>query len=189
MEKHSDEIIDNAKKRDVALLVIGDALSATTHIDLIMRAKEKKIKIKVIHNASILTAVGITGLQLYKFGKTTSLPFDGHMSRTAYSVIEQNRSLGFHTLILLDIVFDQERFMTVNQAIQLLLDREKEENKDVFTTETLCIGCARLGSDTFIVKKGTAKELSRFDFGAPVHCLIVPGKMHFMEEEALEQWE
>ena len=147
----------------------------------------------LIHNASILTAVGITGLQLYKFGRTTSLPFDYALSATAYSVIEQNRSLGMHTLVLLDIVSEdiseKKRCMTVNQAIGLLLKREAEEKKNVFTEVTLCVGCARLGSETQKMVSGAAGKLLKIDFGRPVHCLIVPGKLHFMEEEALEKLE
>ena len=50
------------------------------------------------------------------------------------------------------------------------------------------IGCARLGSDDFMVKYGTLEELKRFDFGKPPHCLIIPGKLHFAEEEMLELW-
>ena len=71
----SDKIVSEAEKQDVALLVVGDVLSATTHIELMMQAKEKNIDVEVVYNASILTAVGKTGLQLYKFGKITSIPF------------------------------------------------------------------------------------------------------------------
>jgi diphthine synthase len=70
----SFEIINRAKKEDIALLVYGNPLTATTHISLIQEAKKQKIKSEIIHNASILDAIAETGLQLYKFGKTTSLP-------------------------------------------------------------------------------------------------------------------
>ena len=60
-------ILANAKTKNVSLLVVGDTLSATTHIDLLKRARDLGIKVNIVHNASILTAVAETGLQLYKF--------------------------------------------------------------------------------------------------------------------------
>ncbi len=78
--------------------------------------------------------------------------------------------------------------MTVNDSIEILLKIEKREKRGVFSEDSLCIGCARLGSDDFMVKVGKAKELMGFDFGKPPHCLIIPGKMHFMEEEVLERF-
>ena len=54
--------------------------------------------------------------------------------------------------------------------------------------DQLCIGCARIGSDNPKIKKAKAEKLINIDFGNPPYCLIVPAKLHFMEEEALEQW-
>ncbi|MBN2367974.1 diphthine synthase, partial [Candidatus Woesearchaeota archaeon] len=118
VEKNSDEILDKASSKNTAFLVAGDVFSATTHADLFLRAKEKKIDIKVIHNTSILTAVGITGLELYKFGRTTSMPYFEHNFRpeTPYDAIKQNLKSGLHTLVLLDIKKDKDKYMTVNEA-------------------------------------------------------------------------
>ena len=104
IEKNAeDTILKEAKTNDVALLVVGDPFGATTHSDIFLRAKELKIKIKVLHNASILNAIGITGLELYKFGKTTSIPYPekSFFPETAYDVIKQNQKQGLHTLCLL----------------------------------------------------------------------------------------
>ena len=38
--------------------------SATTHTDMVLRAKEKGIEVKSIHNASIMNAIGCCGLQV-----------------------------------------------------------------------------------------------------------------------------
>ncbi|MBN2422947.1 diphthine synthase [Candidatus Woesearchaeota archaeon] len=190
VEKKADEILDEAIKKNVAFLVIGDVFSATTHIDLYLRAKEKNIEIKVINNTSILNAVGIAGLELYKYGKTTSLPFFEKSFRpeTPYDVIKDNKKLGLHTLILLDIKKDQNKFMTVSQAVEQLLRIEKKRRKKVFTEDTMIIGCARIGSDDFKIKFRKSKELLNEDFGEPLHCLVIPGKLHFMEEKMLELW-
>lgn len=189
IENKPDEMIERAKKKDVSLLVIGDPMSATTHIDIMMRAKEKGVKVNVIFNASVLTAVGITGLQLYKFGRTTSLPFPENVkAETPYNIIKINKQNNMHTLVLLDIDTEKKRFMTVNQAIKILLGIEVEKKEKVISEDTLMVGCARLGSDDFIVKAGKAKDLLGFDFGKTPHCLIIPSEMHFMEKEALERF-
>lgn len=188
VENDNNEIIKDAKTKNVAFLVIGDPFGATTHIDLYLRAKNERIKCHIIHNASILSSVGVTGLQLYKFGKTTSIPLDNENVETPYDVLKGNLSLGLHTLFLLDLNPDEEIFMSVNDAIRYLLKVELKRNEKIFSEKTLCIGCSRIGSENQIIKAGTAKELLKFDFGKPVHCLIVPGKLHFVEEEVLLIW-
>ncbi|MBI2557775.1 diphthine synthase [Candidatus Woesearchaeota archaeon] len=186
VENDKNEIIDNAKTKNVAFLVAGDPFAATTHIDLFLRAKKEGIKCVVIHNASIITAVGITGLQIYKFGKTTSIPFDNENIEAPYDVLKGNLSLGLHTLFLLDLNPEDDKFLSVNDAIRYLLKVELKRNEKIFSEKTLCIGCARIGSQSQMIKFGTAKELLKHNFGKPVHCLIVPGKLHFMEEEGLD---
>ncbi len=59
-----DTILSNAREYDVAFLVGGDPLSATTHTDLILRAVQLNIPYKIIHNASIMNAIGSCGLQV-----------------------------------------------------------------------------------------------------------------------------
>ena len=188
VESDGNEILENAKTKNAAFLVAGDSLAATTHIDLFLRAKKEGIKCHVIHNASIINAIGVTGLQLYKFGKTTSIPLENENIESPYDVLKGNLSLGLHTLLLLDLNPEENIFMTVNDAIRYLLKVELKRNEKIFSEKIFCIGCARVGSENQLIKYGTAKDLLKFNFGKPVHCLIVPGKLHFMEEEALNLW-
>jgi len=189
-QKAEETILKNAKTKNVSLLVIGDSLSATTHTDLLKRAKDLGIKINIIHNASILTAVAETGLQLYKFGKTTSMPFPekNFQPETSYEVIRDNLLLGFHTLVLLDLRPQENRFMTVNDAIKILLNIENKRKEKVLSDKTKLIGCARLGNEKHTIKYGTAEKLLKENFGKPPHCIIIPGKMHFAEEEFVGQF-
>ena len=186
VEKDSDRILEKAKTNDVAFLVVGDPLSATTHVDLILRAKEKKIGVEVIHNASVLNSVGITGLQLYKFGKTTSIPFED--SETPYNVLKNNLSLNYHTLMLLDLNPVDNKFMTISEAIRNLLKIELKRNEKVFTENTNVVACARIGAKNQIIKYGKARDIMKLNFGEAPYCLIIPGKLHFMEEEFLKQY-
>lgn len=190
VENDSDKILEKAKAKDVSFLVIGDPLSATTHIDLMMRAKEKGIEVEIINNVSVLNAIGITGLQLYKFGKTTSIPFEEgtYQAETPYLVLKDNLSLGYHTLLLLDLRPLENKFMTVTDAIRYMLKLEVRKGEKIFTENREVIGIARLGAKHPIIAYGKAKDLLHVDFGHPPHCLIVPGKMHFAEEEFLQQY-
>ena len=180
-------ILKDAKAKEVAFLVVGDVFSATTHMDLYLRAKKLAIETFVVHNASVLTAVGITGLQLYKFGKTTSIPFHNENVETPYDALALNQKNNLHTLFLLDLKEHSNDSLSVNDAIRYLLKVELKRGERVFNDNALCVGCAKLGSLDQIVKVGKARDLLRYDFKNGMHCLIVPAKnLHFMEEEALK---
>jgi len=185
--EQTDTLVTAARNKKIALLVIGDPFGATTHIDLMLRCKKGNVGFKIINNASILIAVGITGLQIYKFGKTTSIPYPdkGFRPETSYEVIKQNKILGLHTLLMLDLKPEQNKFMTIAEAIDILLEIESRKKQNVFTEGTFCVGVARIGSDDFAIKSGKASDLLKEDFGAAPHSLIVPGELHFVEEEAL----
>jgi diphthine synthase len=187
LEEDSKKLIDESENNDVAILVSGDPLVATTHSSLIIEARKKGIPVKIIHSSSVFSGIAETGLQVYKFGKTATVayPEPNFFPKTSYNVLAENLKSGLHTILLLDVKADQNRYMTVNEAIELMLKIESEEKKKVFTENTKCVGVARLGGDVMI-KYGTAKELSQMDFGGPPHVMIVPGKMHFSEEEFLE---
>ena len=180
-------ILEQAKTKEVTFLIVGDVFSATTHTDLYIRARNMAIKTRVINNASVLTAVSIIGLQLYKFGKTPSIPFENENVETPYDVLKLNQKNNLHTLFILDLNPDTNNSIAVNDAIRYLLKVELKRGENVFKDSTLCIGCAKLGSLDQIIKAGKAKDLLKTDFKNGMQCLIVPAKnLHFMEEEAIK---
>lgn len=176
-----DEIIENAKNKEVAFLVIGDVLGATTHIDILQRAKKEKIKVNIVHNTSILNAVSETGLFLYNFGKVTSIPFENENVVSPIKALENNQKTGLHTLFLLDLKPSEDKFMSVNQAIEFLINNKVDPNK-------LAIACCGLGSEKQIIKAGKLKDLKEKKFDVYPQCLIIPGKLHFIEEKFLENY-
>jgi diphthine synthase len=107
VETEADQILKNADKEDVGFLVVGDPFGATTHTDLMIRAKEQKIPVVPIHNASIMNAIGCCGLQLYNYGQAVSIVFftDSWRPDSFYEKIKQNRELKLHTLCLLGMHF------------------------------------------------------------------------------------
>ncbi|BFG17668.1 hypothetical protein CerSpe_039420 [Prunus speciosa] len=203
VEEKADQILSAAAASDVAFLVVGDPFGATTHTDLVVRAKKLGIDVKVVHNASVMNAVGICGLQLYHYGETVSIPFFTETWRpdSFYEKIQKNHGLGLHTLCLLDIrvkeptleslcrgrkQYEPPRYMSINTAIEQLLEVEDNRGESAYDENTMCVGLARLGSEDQKIVSGTMKELQSVDFGAPLHCLVIVGKTHPVEEEMLD---
>ncbi len=178
VEINADDILDTAKDRDVAFLVVGDVLAATTHNDIRLRAEKKGIPVHIIHNASVLLAVGETGLELYKFGRVTSIPFKNSNVKSPVEAFNTNFKAGLHTLFLLDINRHEDSYMTINDAIAYL----KREGVDNY----IGVGCAGLGSDNPEIRVGLLKDLARERFTLSPQCMIIPGRMHFIEEETLK---
>jgi len=187
IEQRPDEILDAAKSGKVAFLVPGDPMVATTHVDLRLRAAKAGIETKLVHAASIASAAaGLAGLQSYKFGRSATVPFPDNPSQAPYQVLAENHERGLHTLLLLDLRAEKNRAMTANEAIEIMLGLESKLQKKIFTPDTLVVVVARAGSADAIVRANKASNLRGFNFGPPPHVLIVPGKLHFMEAEALK---
>ncbi|EYU36780.1 hypothetical protein MIMGU_mgv1a011606mg [Erythranthe guttata] len=203
VEEKSDDMLLEAQVSDVAFLVVGDPFGATTHSDLVVRANKLGVVVKVVHNASVMNAIGVCGLQLYRYGETVSIPFftDTWRPDSFYEKIRRNRALGLHTLCLLDIrvkeptleslcrgkkVYEPPRFMTVNTAIEQLLEVAQNQEQSVYGEDSTCVGLARIGCEDQVIVAGSMKQLLTVDFGPPLHCLVIVGETHPVEEEMLE---
>lgn len=172
-----EKFVEEAKGKNIVLLVYGSPLSATTHISLILSCEEKNIDYKIIHNASIFDAVCETGLQLYKFGKTASLPKwqESYKPTSFVGVIEQNRKIKAHTLILADIG------LTFSDALNQLVEACSEK----FQLGKIIVA-SKLGTSDSKIFYGNVEELFEKEIYAPF-CFILPSVLHFAEEEALER--
>jgi diphthine synthase len=185
-EDNGKLILQAAKIGKAVFLVPGDPFIATTHVTLRIDAEKQGIKTRVIHGISIMSAiVSLSGLHNYKFGKTVTVPFADNFSETPYNVIAQNKKLGLHTLCLLDLRAAENRYLTINEGIKLLLEIEAKKKLDIITPGTVALGIARAGSDNPVLKADFLKDLVNFDFGEPPFSLIIPGDLHFMEIDAL----
>lgn len=183
-----ERILAAARDRNVVLLAVGDSMTATTHVDLRVRAAKEGIATRVIHGASIATAVaGLLGLTSYKFGRATTIVFPegSYFPTSPYDVVHDNHQRGLHTLCLLDLRAHEDRFMTASEGAALLLRMERERGEGVLLEDTLACVIARAGAPEPGVWRGRLADLAEADFGAPLHTLVVPGKLHFVEEEAL----
>ncbi|CCK73505.1 diphthine synthase NDAI_0G05220 [Naumovozyma dairenensis CBS 421] len=201
VETGSAEILRDADREDVAFLVVGDPFGATTHTDLVLRAKRDNIPVDIVHNASVMNAVGSCGLQLYNFGQTVSMVFftENWRPDSWYDKIWENRKIGLHTLVLLDIkvkeqsienmargrlIYEPPRYMSISKCCEQLLEIEETRGTKAYTPETPVVAISRLGSATQSFKVGTIKELAEYDAGEPLHSLIILGRQcHELELE------
>ncbi len=183
LEENCGWIIEKARDRDVAILVPGDPMIATTHSALRLEAEKSGVEVRIIHSASIINAIcGLTGLHNYRFGKsaTVSYPYAGKVSKTPINVIMQNLSIDAHTVLFLDL---HPKPMTINEAIEIL-EKAEDSILDLFA-----VGIARAGSEKPFVKCDRLKKLRYVDFGEPLHILVVLARtLHFMEFECLRRF-
>ena len=178
------KVIAEAEHKKVGFLVPGDAMAATTHLQLRLLAEEKGIETKILCGVSIISAVpSLLGLQHYKFSRTTTLarPKGNFFPKSPYDIIKENFPL--HTLVLLDT----EPPLSANEALRIFRNIEETEKKGVFLDETIVCVVARAGRADCVVRAGKFEDMIDFDFGEPLHALVIPGKLHFLEEESLKR--
>ncbi|MHB8351149.1 MAG: diphthine synthase [Thermoplasmata archaeon] len=175
----------------VALIVAGDPFVATTHVALRSWAIEAGHSWRYFPNATVLSAVpSLLGLMHYRFGRTVSVPFPepGFHPTSPLEAIAANQGSGLHTLVLLDLRPGEGRFMTAPEAIGLLTQMEGGGRPRLSVDQRWCVA-ARVGSEDADAWWGTREELLGYDFGSPLHALVVPApELHFEEARALELW-
>jgi len=218
VETMSDEILQDADKLDVSFLVVGDPFGATTHSDLLLRADERGVPVRVFHNASVMNAAGAAGLALYNYGQAVSVPFFTDSWRPSSWVprILENSRLGLHTLCLLDIkvkeqseenlargrkIYEPPRYMSVPTALEQLLSVLPEVEQDMegvpaaarlSADDTLAISLSRVGQPSQLFRAGTLAELAALtdnDFGPPLHSIVIVGsRLHALERDMGAKW-
>ena len=184
LEVHPGEILARAREGEAVLLCGGDPMVSTTHADLRLRAKAAGVETRILHGASIGSAVcGETGLQNYRFGKSTSIPFPSGswFPTTPLETILGNLDLRLHTLVFLDIRDD--RLMTVAEGIALLGEMAARISRPA---PSFLVAIARAGSPDALVAAGSPRWLAGLDLGPPLHVLVAPADLHPVEQEYLE---
>jgi len=185
LEDDVEKVIEEAEEKDLAILVPGDPLIATTHISIIIEAIKKGVRYKLVHGLSIVcAAISASCLQAYKFGKTITIPKRGYGVETCYRVIAENLEKGLHTLILLDTA---EGGLRIIDALRILLDAEERIGKGIISLEGLVICLARIGFGDELRFAGRISEALSRSYPPPPHALIIPGELHFAEIEALKE--
>lgn len=187
MVEDGKEILKNSKKKKVVLLTYGDPFIATTHIELRTRAHQEKIRTKTIHAASSITAlVGECGLHYYKIGRIVTIMNDLKSMTTPYYVTYSNALAGNHTVLLLEYNQDAKFFLDPANALSDLLTTEKEQKRKIISPSTFVIIASRIGFKNQKIIAGKISNIIKQSFGKPPHSIIIPGRLHFTESDALK---
>ena len=211
------EILSLAKDHIVAVLVVGDPLQATTHVDLQLQASEMGISCEVVHGISITNLVtGAIGLSNYKFGRQTTLtyPYSGWIATSPLEVIAVNRVMGLHTLALLDLdptgagtglqlpMQPKDAVESLNAMAEKLsneseymptdtvFERLKKESVADICSEISAIKvvlCSDMGTDQQSIIATTVGSLAQ-EKGGRMNCLVFPASTSDVEEKALVRW-
>ena len=200
-----EALLDESRNDSVALLVVGDPMQATTHIDLEARCMEEGIGYEVIPGMSATSlAVSLSGLQSYKFGRQVTLPYPygDYLATSPLEMILRNLEGGLHTLVLLDLDptgmgFDLPSPMSPSQAISILEEMEEKwleegDGLEWFNKSVLAVNgwegmlLSDVGTKGQRVFSGSLEEISRIQAGW-VHSLIIPSEMSDNEREAFSR--
>jgi len=175
--------LPEAKEKDIALITIGNALFATTHIQLLIDAENAGVKWRVVQGISIHNFLGRTGLNAYNFGLTVSIVMHSknYKPESFYDKIVKNLEAGLHTLCLLDI--KPEKKMSVEEALDLLLQIEKKRGKNKIKNSEI-VALAGMGSFGERVVSGSAEKLKELNLPVPA-SIVVCAKLSDKELEAL----
>ena len=178
VENKVEEFLKGAEKENIALLIYGSPLTATTHISLIQEAEKNKIKYEIMHSASIIDAISETGLQIYKFGKIASMPKwneeKNFIPESFIQIVSENKSIKSHTLILIDTNLE---FKDSLKQLEISAKRKKLRLDEI-------IVCQSLGTKYKKIFYGKIRELKNRKIEQP-YCLIIPSRLHFIEKEIL----
>ena len=180
VEQNPEAILDSAETGSTVFLVAGDPMVSTTHTDLRLRAHERGIETRIVHGTTAQAAASsLTGLQNYRFGKATTVPFayrDNPLPESIVETIADNRERGLHTLCYLDIKAAEDRYMTADVAAERLAPE----------LDGLGVVVARAGGPEPLVVADRLSTLAEGAFGDPLHLLVIPGDLHHLEREALD---
>ena len=215
--ENPEEILGLAKDNLVALLVVGDPLQATTHVDLQMQAAEQGIDCKIVHGISITNLVtGAIGLSNYKFGRQTTItyPYNGWIATSPLEVIAVNRAQGLHTLALLDLdptgagTGKQKPMEPKDAVVSLIAMVEKLvgvkdnlpndsvlEQLKVAAAESICteiydipvVLCSDMGTPQQSIVTTDVAGL-QLEEGGRMNCLVFPASTSDVEDKALLRW-
>ena len=211
------ELLELAKQSTVALLIVGDPLQATTHVDLQLQALEAGVNCSVIHGISITGLVtGAIGLSNYRFGRQTTLtyPYGGWVATSPLEVIAMNRYQGLHTLALLDLDPTGEgvggqipmqpkdaanaiALMSgkLSDSIQEMSDDSVLDKMRIEACKQICqdmsdlmvVLCSDMGTLEQNITYCKLSDLSSAKTGR-LHSLVIPATPGDVEEMALERW-
>ena len=196
------ELLSEARRKAVALMVVGDPMQATTHIDLEARCMEEGVSFEVVPGLSATSlSISLSGLQSYKFGRQVTLPYQygEYLAISPVEMISTNYQNGLHSLVLLDLDptgmgFDPPKPMSPSQAVSVLENmagRYLEEHEMGLVPEGNVsdwrgLLLSDVGTANQRVSSGKLGDIAKIE-GGFMHSFIIPAKMSENEEDAFRR--
>ena len=196
LEEGVRDVAKEALKSDVAVLVPGDPLIATTHAALLAEAAGLGAQVRVIPGVSgVCAAKSVTLLHYYRFGRTVTVPGPWRGVK-AYSVVEAvygNLCVGLHTMLLLDVREGGTGQLEPGEAVRIVLRHEEDLAGEagyepvLHSLPVIVVSAGRRGNHYIAVHKSAA-EAARAEYPpGRVYSLVVPAELHDSEEWALRE--
>ena len=181
-------LLEESLSRNVVLLSPGDPLIATTHMSILREAWRRGVKTRVLHAASVYSAaIGESGLHAYKFGRSATVTSGrDFVPYSVYDCLLENKRRGCHSLLLLQDDIDSGERISATEALDLLDRMERARGQGIISESSLVVVLSGLESSTKKVFAGRFDEARVEEFPDQPVVMIIPSKLHFTEEEALE---
>ncbi len=189
LEEGAGQLVKEAEEHDVAVLVGGDPLMATTHKILYIEAKRRGVQVEVLHAGSIIAAaMGESGLDFYRFGRVTTIPewSERYKPVSFYETIERNLANGMHSLVLLDYSESKKSSMDLKAAFEELEAAEAHYRKGVIGDGTKIIVMMDVGHVGGRRTFCTFAEAKKMNFGIGPALVIFPTKITDVEKEVMD---
>ncbi len=183
-------LVEEATKKDIALLIFGNPLTATTHIQLMIDCKEANVECKIIPGISVTNLIAKSGLDEYRFGRTVTICFhtENFEPESFYEQMKENQKIGLHTLCLLDIKKDEKpkRLMNCTEGIKVI---EKIASRRAEKDDYKYIALIGLGSKKEKIVVGKEKIVKSKEIKKIFpQSLIICGRLTEKEKEAIERF-
>ncbi|MEM3841095.1 MAG: diphthine synthase [Candidatus Micrarchaeaceae archaeon] len=186
LEEGASLLAKKAVSSDVAVLVPGDPLVATTHKTLLAEAKKAGAKWLVVHSSSIASAaIGESMLDFYRFGRIATVPsWSEHYHPVSfYETVLGNSTAGAHTLLLFDYDSKKSRSMSFKEAFEVMHAAEKKYQKGILNENSKVIFLHNIGIEGQSVVKGRLSDAQNIKYTDGLNSIIVPAELTYIEAE------
>ena len=186
LEEGAKSLARESVSSDIAILVPGDPLMATTHKTVLSEAKKAGATWCVIHSSSISSAaIGESMLDFYKFGRVATVPaWSDHYKPTSfYEIVSGNAKAGMHTLLLFDYDSKKESSLSFGEAYKIMALAEKEHGSGVLSEDSKAIFLHNIGIRGQAVKKGRLSKADEIEYQNGLNSIIIPSDLSYIESE------
>lgn len=173
--------------KNVCLASWGDPMAATTHVYIATEAIRRGYGYSYVPGVSaIITALGYSGLMVYKLGRVMTLvrPRSVDEARGIYERIMDTLDRGYHVLLLLEMDSEGGYYMRVDEASRILIEISRSLGQEI--RDHFGIALAGLGSKNQTICYSSLEELSKTALKPIPQMLILVGSLYYTEKEYIE---